>query len=151
MTVTFKYTEIKEAYLEVKKLLEKASGKSVNSLNTKIAKDLELWGDDNYCLLVEFVEKYNLNFERFHYDKYFYSELELFGFLNIILALVKKVILILNNFIIKYLSQKIYDKIDSIFCDITNEKRDLTFGDLLLSKLMKEFYLRDECRIELAK
>ena len=65
----FKYTEIKDAYLEVKKFLEHASGEKINSLNTKIVDDLKLWGDDNYFLLIEFVEKYNLNFEKFEYNK----------------------------------------------------------------------------------
>ncbi len=30
-------------------------------------------------------------------------------------------------------------------------KKDLTFGDLILSKLNGEFCLRDECKIELVR
>ena len=90
----FKYTEIKDAYLEVKKFLEHASGEKINSLNTKIVDDLKLWGDDNYFLLIEFIEKYNLNFEKFEYDKHFDSEGEFVGFKTLILGIFKLPVLI---------------------------------------------------------
>ena len=147
----FKYTEIKDAYLEVKKFLEHASGEKINSLNTKIVDDLKLWGDDNYFLLIEFIEKYNLNFEKFEYDKHFDSEGEFIGFKNLILGLLKLPLLIINSLIIKYISFNTYHRIDNILYDRTNEKKDLTFADLILSKLNGEFCLRNECRIELAK
>ncbi|WP_299261426.1 hypothetical protein [uncultured Aquimarina sp.] len=147
----FKYTEIKDAYLEVKKFLEHASGEKINSLNTKIVDDLKLWGDDNYFLLIEFVEKYNLNFEKFEYDKHFDSEGEFIGFKNLILGLLKLPLLIINSLIIKYISFNTYYRIDNMLYDRTNEKKDLTFADLILSKLNGEFCLRNECKIELAK
>ncbi|MEM7162835.1 MAG: hypothetical protein AAF487_10405 [Bacteroidota bacterium] len=147
----FKYTEIEDAYLEVKKFLEHASGEKINSLNTKIVDDLKLWGDDNYFLLIEFVEKYNLNFEKFEYDKHFDSEGEFIGFKNLILGLLKLPLLIINSLIIKFISFNTYYQIDNILYDKTNKKKDLTFGDLISSKLKGEFCLRNECRIELAK
>jgi hypothetical protein len=147
----FKYTEIKDAYLEVRKFLEHASGEKINSLNTKIVDDLKFWGDDNYFLLIEFIEKYNLNFENFDYDKHFDSEGEFIGLKNMTLGIIKLPVLIINSLIIKYISLNTYNKIDNILYDRTNEKIDLTFGDLILSKLKGEFCLRDECKVELAK
>lgn len=139
----FKYTELKETYLEVKKFLEHASGKKINSLNTKIVEDLKLWGDDNYFLLIEFIEKYDLNFEKFEYDKHFDSEGELIGFKTFILGVFKLPVLIINNLLIKHISIKTYKKIDNTLYDRTNCKKDLTFGDLILSKLNGEFTLRE--------
>ena len=145
----FKYTEIKDAYLEVKKFLEHASGEKIYSLNTKIVDDLKLWGDDNYFLLIEFVEKYNLNFEKFEYDKHFDSEGEFIGFKNLFLGLLKLPILITNSLIIKHIAFNTYCRIDNILYDRTNEKKDLTFGDLIISKLKGEFTLRESCKIKL--
>ncbi|AXT49451.1 hypothetical protein D1818_00935 [Aquimarina sp. BL5] len=139
----FKYTELKETYLEVKKFLEHASGEKINSLNTKIVEDLKLWGDDNYFLLIEFIEKYDLNFEKFEYDKHFDSEGELVGFKTFILGVFKLPVLIINNLLIKHISIKTYKKIDNTLYDRTNCKKDLTFGDLILSKLNGEFTLRE--------
>jgi len=147
----FKYTEIKEAYLEVKKFLEYASGEKKISLNTKIVDDLKLWGDDNYFLLIEFIEKYDLNFDKFEYDKYFDSEGEFVGFKTLITGLLKLPIAIVNGLIIKYISEKTYKRIDNLLYDRTNEKKDLTFADLILSKLNGEFCLRENCKIELAQ
>ncbi|WP_298319169.1 hypothetical protein [uncultured Aquimarina sp.] len=139
----FKYTELKETYLEVKKFLEHASGEKINSLNTKIVEDLKLWGDDNYFLLIEFIEKYDLNFEKFEYDKHFESEGELVGFKTFILGVFKLPVLIINNLLIKHISIKTYKKINNTLYDRTNYKKDLTFGDLILSKLNGEFTLRE--------
>lgn len=147
----FKYIEIKDAYLEIKKFLEHASGEKINNLNTKIVDDLKFLGDDNYFLLIEFIEKYNLNFDKFEYDKHFESEGDFIGFKNLVLGLLKLPVLIINSLIIKYFSITLYIRIDNFFFDRTNEKKDLTFGDLILSKLKGEFCLRDECRVQLAK
>jgi hypothetical protein len=108
-------------------------------------------GDDNYFLLIEFIEKYNLNFDKFEYDKHFESEGDFIGFKNLVLGLLKLPVLIINSLIIKYFSITLYIRIDNFFFDRTNEKKDLTFGDLILSKLKWEFCLRDECRVQLAK
>lgn len=147
----FKYSEIKDSYLEVKKFLEHASGEKINSLDTKIVDDLKLWGDDNYFLLIEFIKKYNLNFEKFDYEKHFDSEGEFIGFKNLMLGILKLPIMIINGLIIKYISPKAYSKSDNLLYNRTNEKKDLTFGDLVSSKLKGEFCLRNECEIELAK
>jgi hypothetical protein len=147
----FKYTEIKDAYLDVKKFLEQASDEKIYNLNTKIVEDLKFWGDNNYFLLIEFIEKYNLNFDKFEYEKHFDSEGDFIGFKNLLLGFLKLPVLILNSLIIKYFSPTLCNRIDDFLFDRTNEKKDLTFGDLISSKLKGEFCLRDECRIQLAK
>lgn len=147
----FEYTEIKDAYKEVEKFLKDASGKEIISLNTKISDDLELWGDDVFFLINEFIEKYNLNFDKFEHDKHFDSGDEFIGFKILISGLLKLPIAIVNGLIIKFISQQTYKRIDNVLYDRTNEKKDLIFADLILSKLNGEFYLRANCRIELAK
>ena len=83
-----KYSEIKNTYLEIKTLLEYKSGTNVENLNTQIAEDLSLWGDDNYYFLIEFIEKYNLDFSRFNYSEHFDSEGELFNPKNSLITLI---------------------------------------------------------------
>jgi len=146
-----KYSEIKKSYLEVKKFLEYKSSMKVENLKTKIVDDLGLWGDDNLFLLEDFSNKYNVNFDKFNYNEHFDSEGDFISFKEFILGILKLPILIINNLIIKHLSLSIYNKIDNILYDRTNEKKDLTFGDLILSKLNGEFSLRENCKIKLAQ
>lgn len=150
-SVKFKYTEIKETYIEVKKFLEYASGEKINSLNTKIVDDLNIWGDENYFLLIEFIEKYDLNFAHFRYDEHFDSEGDFVGLGILIFGLLTLPISIINSFIIKHISLNAYNNIGDVIYGKANEKKDLTFGDLITSKLKGEFCLRDEYRIELVK
>ncbi|RDC57325.1 DUF1493 family protein [Pedobacter chinensis] len=72
------FSKLKHAYHTIKNFLESESGDDVTSLNTKIVGDLGLSGDDNYFLLVKFVEKFQLEHSDFNYDKHFYSEAELY-------------------------------------------------------------------------
>ena len=68
-TITSDYKSLKLAYVEVKTFIEEAVGTEVNSLQTKIDEDLGCAGDDNYELIVKFVEKYNLDYTGFNYSK----------------------------------------------------------------------------------
>ncbi len=147
----FKYTEIKNAYLEIKKFLEYKSSMTVKDLNTTIVDDLGLWGDDNLFLLEAFLNKYDVDFSKFNYDAHFDSEGEFVDFKTVVFGILKLPIRIANSLIIKFISYNTYNKIDSMLYEKTNEKKDLTFGDLILSKLNGEFCLRNEYRIELAK
>jgi hypothetical protein len=73
------FDKLRHAYETVKKFLEDESFEKVDTLRTKVAEDLSLHGDDNYELLEKFVEKFELDYVGFEYDKHFYSEGELFG------------------------------------------------------------------------
>ena len=147
----FKYTEIKDAYLEVKKFLEHASGEKINNLNTKIVDDLKLWGDDNYFLLQEFIEKYNLDFNEFEYEKHFDYEAEFIGFKNMIIGTLKLPFALINILIVKLIAPDFHSRIDKLMYDRSNEKLDLTFGDLVLSKLTGKFCLRNQLKVEIER
>ena len=142
------FRELRKTYREIKDYLENASGENVNGLNTKIAEDLGLWGDDNYYLLEEFVKKHNLNFDKFDYSKHFESEGELFNGSNALIGLLTLPFLIIAR-IIKWFFPKVKTPFDSSFLPLKNERADLTFGDLIVSKLKGEFCLRKETLIEI--
>ncbi len=148
--MTFKYTEIKDAYIEVKKFLEYASGEKIDNLNTKVVEDLSLWGDDNYFMLADFIEKYNINFDKFNYDEHFESEGELIGLKQLIIGLVKLPFSLINCLIIQFISKSTYIFIDKKLYDRTTDKKDLTFGDLVMCKLNGEFCLRSNNKLKLA-
>jgi len=142
-----KYSEIKKTYLEVKKFLEYKSSMKVENLKTKIVDDLGLWGDDNLFLLEDFSNRYNVNFDKFDYEEHFDCEGDFISLKTLILGFLKLPVLIINSFCVKYISIKTYNKIDKVLYDKTNNKKDLTFGDLILSKLNGEFTLRENCKI----
>jgi len=72
------FSILRQSYKTVKDFLETESGDEVKSLDTKIADDLGLWGDDNWDLLTKFVTTFKLDTRDFEYDKHFESEGELF-------------------------------------------------------------------------
>ncbi len=135
------FKEIKQSYLEIKEFLEDKSSVKVKNLNTKIAEDLELLGDDNYFLLEEFVDKYHLNYDDFNYEEYFESECELFnpnelffGILLLPFSLIERGIL--------YFYPQIKTPIISYYSKKHQKRKDLTFGDLIIWKLNGKFCLR---------
>ena len=145
----FTFKDIRESYTEIKQLLEKYSWEKVNGLNTKIAEDLELLGDDNYDFLELFVNKYELDYGDFDYCKHFDTEAELFsgwrGF-NSFILLPHHLIKILIQYIFpstKYFFEKLYNK------NQIDKKDDLTFGDLVVWKLKGSFCLRNDTKINL--
>ena len=146
MKVQFK--ELRKTYIEIKVYLENASGENVNGLNTKIAEDLGLWGDDNYYLLEVFVKKYNLDFNKFDYSKYFESEGELFKGRNALIGLLTLPFLIIAR-IINWISPNVRIPFDSSFLLMKSKRSDLTFGDLIVCKLKGEFCLRKGTSVEI--
>lgn len=77
-TKEIEFEKLRIAYLTIKHFLEDAAGIDVTSLDSRIAEDLGLFGDDNYFLLEQFVDKFELQYDGFEYHKHFYSEGELF-------------------------------------------------------------------------
>jgi hypothetical protein len=148
MHLKVEFKELRKVHKEIKDFLENASGENVNGLNTKIAEDLGLWGDDNYFLLEEFVEKHNLNFDKFDYSKYFESEGELFNGSNALIGLLTLPFLIIAR-IIKWIFPKVETPFDSSFLPMKNVRIDLTFGDLIVCKLKGEFCLRKNTLIKI--
>jgi len=71
------FSKLRHAYIVVKNFLEEESRENVKSLDTKIAEDLGLYGDDNYELLIKFIDKFEVEHSEFDYGKHFHSEGEI--------------------------------------------------------------------------
>lgn len=137
------FSEMRKAYIEVKSFIEEETWDKVKSLSTTIEGDLGLYGDDNYFMLIKFLDKFSLNDSGFKYDEYFCSENEIFGTGSMFLHL-----LLSPLYIIKTIS---FGKINLLpppgYWD--RETSDLTFGDMLAWYLTKEFKHRSELNIKL--
>ncbi|WP_452225736.1 hypothetical protein [Lacinutrix cladophorae] len=142
------FSNIKESYLDIKTFLENASGQKINGLNTRIAEDLGLFGDDNYFLLTEFAEKYNVDFQSFEYDKHFESEGELFNSFRTLISILSLPFFLIAK-IIKFIFPRISIDLTNLTVSKARETYDLTFGDLIVSKLKGEFCLRKNTLIEI--
>ncbi len=77
--IEIEFSKLKLAYVAVKGFLEEEAFEKIQSINDKIDDDLGLSGDDNYDMLIKFVNKFELDYSDFKYDDHFYSEGELFG------------------------------------------------------------------------
>ncbi len=146
----FDYKDIKESYLEIKIFLENTSRTEVKNLNTKITEDLSLWGDDNYELIVEFIDKYKIDFNSFNYSEHFESEGELFNSGKALIGLISLPFQFIA-WIVKLVFPNIKMDFDNPFIPKTNQRADLTFGDLIVCKLKGEFCLRKSTLIEILK
>jgi hypothetical protein len=78
-TRQIEFSKLRFAYFTIKSFLENESFAEVKSLNSKIAGDLGMTGDDTYELLVKFIEKFDLDYKGFEFDNHFFSEGELYG------------------------------------------------------------------------
>jgi hypothetical protein len=143
-TKRIKFGELRANYLIIKQLVEKIAGEEIHKHQTRIVEDLGLWGDDNYFLLLELVEKYQLDFSNFYYEVYFESEGSGNGFWLIlclpILILQEIMVLIGQLFSLKW-SKKL-----RLITFTTKTYQDLTVGDLVASLTEKRFTLQKNIR-----
>lgn len=77
--VEIEFSKLKLAYIAVKYFLQEESFEEIKSTKDRVSEDLGLDGDDNYFMLLKFVNKFELEFSDFIYDEHFHSEGELFG------------------------------------------------------------------------
>jgi hypothetical protein len=146
-TKRIKFSELRANYLIIKQLLEKAAGMKIHSHKTRIAEDLGLWGDDNYFLLLELLEKHPLDFSNFEYEVYFESEASNSWLIPLL------PILIFQEFIlgiIQLFSLEWSKKLRLIKFP-TNTYQDLSMGDLIVSLTEKRFTLQKNIRYILDK
>lgn len=144
------YADLKSAYLEVKRFLEKETGDEVCSLKTGIGNDLGFDGDDSWELLDKFVRTYDLKTEGFEFDKHFLSEGEIGSSDNAFLQLVFLPIR-LSIWLVKLLSfGRIKLAKDYKFPGDHRDIIDLSFGDMLTWYLTGRYLLRHEVRFHLA-
>ncbi len=111
---------------------------------TRIEEDLGLYGMDNEQFLIDFSEKFNVNFENLNYSEYLTSEWEVANpkyliYLPIVIPYnLTKLIL---RIIVWPLNKKISDKIKNhrLPIGVLKPKKDITIGDLVSSVLESEF------------
>jgi hypothetical protein len=132
------FAKLRHAYITVKSFLEKEAGENVGSLKTRIAEDLSLWGDDNYEMLIKFIEQFEIDYSEFEYDKHFHSEGEVADPINILLNLLSlSVWLPLKTIeLLTFGSVKIKNP---SFHQPEREVSDMTFKDLLTSYIEGKF------------
>jgi len=124
------FSKLKHSYITVKRFLEAEACVKIKSLDTKLVKDLGLYGDDNYELLEKFVDKFELGYRNFHYDKHFHSEGELFGSVAALKTLLNlSVWLPLKTIELLTLNKVKIDK--PVLFQLKREAADLTLKDLL--------------------
>ncbi len=146
----YKFADIKKAYIEIAAFLESSCGVKVTSLENKIAEDLELWGDENFFILNEYCEKYKVDFRKFNYSEHFDSEADSVGIRYAFIIIIFFPFYILNG-LYKTFFPKCKTSVFDYILPMIEEKKDLTFGDLITSKLKGEFCLRETTKIELLK
>jgi hypothetical protein len=145
------FSNLRQSYKTVKDFLETESGDEVKSLDTKIADDLGLWGDDNWDLLTKFVTTFKLGTRDFEYDKHFESEGELFQSGALILT-VLSIVFLAPLKLIELIS---FNKINfglKVFKP-GREKRplDLSFRDMLTWYIEGQYKLGTQIKYELKK
>ena len=74
---TIEYAKLRHAYVTVKNFLASRSGENDISLKTRVFEDLGLYGEDNYDMLDEFVQKFELIHAGFECDEHFHFEAEI--------------------------------------------------------------------------
>ncbi len=148
------FTTLRQSYIEVKKILEKASYEKVENVNVMIEKDLFLSGLDNESLLIEFIKKYDIDFSKFDYSKHFLSEGELANGFQVVLNMVFLPLYFLfwlvKEFTFDLINlNKYLIKIVKLFSTNQRETLDMSFGDLLTSYLNKKYTLRSNVKFVL--
>lgn len=140
------FANLRQSYVTVKDFVESETGETVKSLDTKIAEDLGLWGDDNWDLLTKFVTKFKLDSKDFEYDKHFESEGELFNSGALLLTILSAVVLAPLK-LIELLSFKRIDFGLKLF-QPGREKRplDLSFRDMVTWYIEGQFKLGTEIK-----
>ena len=133
------FEKLRFAYLTVKAFVESESRDKIKSLETKIVADLGISGDDNSELLSKFVEKFELDYQNFDYEKHFYTESELFDSSAAFLTLLCLSVWLPLRTIELLTFNKL--KIDKPPLRILPNRNvsDLTFKDLLTWYLEKEY------------
>lgn len=129
------FEKLRHAYIIVKQFLETEGYIEVKSLDAMLAGNLGLTGDDAFELLVKFVTKFELDHKNFDFDKHFLGEGELFE-ANLLKLLALSVWLPFKTIELITFNKVKFDK--SNF-QIKPERKDLTFKELIIWYVEKEF------------
>lgn len=142
----YSYSEVKFAYLDTIDLLQ-MKGEPRVQLNDKIAEDLGHWGDDNYFLILDLVERFKLEHVGYDHDEHFESEGEVISLWSLLAA----PFTVFAWLIFKIVERAVPGCSEPGFLDRwagrPNPRKDLTVGDLIAWRLAGEFCLRADADI----
>ncbi len=145
------FSKLRHAYVTVKTFIDKETDgyNKSESLKSNLKGDIGLYGDDNLDLLEKFVNKFELDFKNFDYDKHFHSEEELFGteaalynLLSLSVWLPLKTIELLTFNKVKLVKPKLPVTPGRIVAD-------LSFKDMLIWYIEKEYKTSGEIKYEI--
>ncbi|WP_165932747.1 DUF1493 family protein [Flavobacterium cellulosilyticum] len=150
--IKISYKNLKQNYLEVQQYLEEKSGEKNICNKAKIANDLSFFGDDNCILLEDFIIKHKVDFSNFNYKEHFESEGELsMSFWSVLSVLFIPLFIIkgLLSYFINFFSNKYSYKLNRFnffLKEYKSNRKDLTMGDLITSKIQGKFNLREKVK-----
>ena len=148
------FATLRQSYIEVKNFLEKTTKEKVENVDVLIEKDLFLSGLDNESLLIEFIEKYDIDFSKFDYSKHFLLEGELANsfqvLFNMVLLPLYFLFWLVKEFTFDLINlNKYLIKIVKLFSINQRETLDMSFGDFLTSYVNKKYTLRSNLKFVL--
>ena len=153
--ITISYSELKSIYNQVIEFTREKAGWFKNpDKKTCIEGDLGLYGLDNEEFLIDFSERFDVNFEKMDYEKFLTPEHDLVSATGILLLPI-----IILFFLTKQLMRWITYPFSKILSDAINKyhlpmiknqfKKDVTLGDLIISVIKKEFTEMANIHLEL--
>jgi hypothetical protein len=142
------FRKLRFAYETIKRFLEAESGDKVESLKIKIADDLGMTGDDNYFMLIEFVKKFELDYQDFKYERHFYSEAELYDSWAALINLLSLSIMLPLKIIELLTLNKVHIPKPG-FYKPSRKVTDMTFKDLLTWYIEGKYTLAENIKYEI--
>lgn len=144
-----RYSELKKAHESVMNFMASEYPNEPIHLNSRIADDLGIWGDDNYDLLSKFIERFQLDHSGFNYTEHFHSEAELFGSRASLITLLSVILWIPA----KLLELITFGKLRLNISWLDSEQRpvqDLSIKDLITWRIEGQFSLARQVKYQLA-
>ncbi len=151
-TIQIEFAKLRHAYIVVKRFIDKETDgyNKLESLDNKLCSDIGLYGDDNLEFLEKFVEKFELDYKDFQYDRHFHSEGELFGSD----AALGKLLTLSVWLPLKTIELLTFNKVKipkPEFNQPSRQVSDLTFKDLLTWYIEKEYKSSSSIKYEIKK
>lgn len=140
------YSEVKYVYLDTIEMLQ-MKGEPLVRLTDRIAEDLGHWGDDNYFLILDLVERFKLEHNGYDHDKHFESEGEVITIGTQLIAPFMVVVWLAWKIIERAVPGCSEPGFFSRWEDRSNPRKDLMVGDLIAWRLAGDFCLRKDAAI----
>ena len=155
--IEISYSELRTYSDKVITIIGSICGENNLSLATRIEGDIRITGDDIGELLLEFQDKFLINFDGFNFEEYFHEEATPITQIPFLLLLIPVYLLGLTlNLIFNLFRSHKLDKLNEIISPVERirkligvNKKDLTVGDFVTWVINKEFITRDDVHFKL--